>query len=784
MVILTGLVLTLGFFASSQSELVLDALKFPTPESAQKVWSPSAGGLPVQTRAVGSRSGLQLPFDLTGNQPRAYWDRELSVDLSRSDRFSFWFYLDDPAKASPTWNLYFRSGKGWYGSTFAVEKGWNHVKLSKSQFTTEETPAGWKQIDGVRIGVWKAQSAATFAMIDDLRAHSSSVAVISGKGAESEAKTFDLVLGGIGLDFGGLDESDIESGALAGRAVAIFPNNPDLTEKQVDKVIEFIQAGGKVMVCYVAPPRLLSAIGVKQVTWKRQDFPGQFAQIDLAQAALQGLPQSVKQASWNTNVVLPEGHDAKTIGDWKSLDGKPADVPALILSKEGAYLSHVLLGDDVAGKQQLMLALLGNFSPSVWPTAASRALETAGTIGTYRSLAEANEAMRASSRPGVKGALDNANNLYRQAQTAAAKKEYATAVKLATQAHSAFVDTYCLSQAPKTGEVRAVWCHAADGIEGRSWEESMKGLEDNGFTMVAPNMLWGGRAYYPSKVLPVDESVATKGDQIALCLAAAKRHNMQVHVWKVNWNLLNAPKSFLSQMRSEGRTQKDPNGKDIDWLCPSHPLNFELERESMLEVARNYAVDGLHFDYIRYPGSDGCYCEGCHKRFEAEYQVQVKEWPADVLRGEHRAKFLTFRQANITRLVKAVSEQARKIRPGISISAAVFPDWPQCKETIGQDWVTWVKQGYVDFVCPMNYTKSTTQYGVWMDSQTQALGGSKAYVPGLGADLGTVMSSDQVVSQILLTRKANSKGFILFNLSEALLRDVLPSLRLGVSAKK
>ena len=262
----------------------------------------------------------------------------------------------------------------------------------------------------------------------------------------------------------GLDESDIEGGALAGRTVAIFPNNPDLTEKQVDKVIEFIQGGGKVMVCYIAPPRLLSAIGLKQVAWKRQEFPGQFAQIELAQTALQGLPKSVKQASWNTNVVLPESHDAKTIGEWKTLDGKPTGVPALVVSKEGAYLSHVILGDDLAGKQQLLLALLGNFSPAVWTTAASRALESAGKIGTYRSVPETNMAMQASSRPGVREALEKATALHRQAQSADAKKEYATAVNLATQAHCAFVDTYCLSQAPKSGEVRAVWCHAADGI--------------------------------------------------------------------------------------------------------------------------------------------------------------------------------------------------------------------------------------------------------------------------------------------------------------------------------
>jgi len=77
------------------------------------------------------------------------------------------------------------------------------------------------------------------------------------------------------------------------------------------------------------------------------------------------------------------------------------------------------------------------------------------------------------------------------------------------------INAYCAAQKPRPGELRAVWCHSAFGVEGMTWEEAVKALADAGFTAVVPNSLWAGRAYYNSQLLPVDPSVATRGDQIA-----------------------------------------------------------------------------------------------------------------------------------------------------------------------------------------------------------------------------------------------------------------------------
>ena len=132
----------------------------------------------------------------------------------------------------------------------------------------------------------------------------------------------------------------------------------------------------------------------------------------------------------------------------------------------------------------------------------------------------------------------------------------------ADEAMRLFQEAYCLAHPAKPGEFRAVWCHSAYGVKNRTWDDAVGNLKANGFTAVFPNMLWGGVAYYPSQVLPVASDIATKGDQVAECLAACRKHGLQIHVWKVDWNLgRDAPKAFVDRLRAEHRLQMSDTGE-------------------------------------------------------------------------------------------------------------------------------------------------------------------------------------------------------------------------------
>jgi len=331
-------------------------------------------------------------------------------------------------------------------------------------------------------------------------------------------------------------------------------------------------------------------------------------------------------------------------------------------------------------------------------------------------------------------------------------------------------------------EGRAVWNHSGAGAYPGDWERSMKLLADNGFNMILPNMLWGGLAHYASDVLPRSNAFRKYGDQIERCCAAGRKHGIGVHVWKVHFNLCTAPKDFVEKLRQEGRTQLTVDGKPSNWLCPSHPDNQKLELKSMLEVARKYPVDGLHLDYIRYPGRKACYCDGCRRRFEAQSGRKVSDWPNECFSGKRKEEYNDWRCRQITSLVERISREAKKIRPEIKISAAVFGSYPDCRRSIAQDWPEWIKEGHLDFICPMDYTTDDAVFTSLVRNQTKLVDGRVPLYVGIGATAtGIAMTSDRVKGQIHLARSLGANGFTIFNFSPKTASTLIPHLGLNTA---
>ena len=328
-------------------------------------------------------------------------------------------------------------------------------------------------------------------------------------------------------------------------------------------------------------------------------------------------------------------------------------------------------------------------------------------------------------------------------------------------------------------EARAIWNHSGTGAYPGDWQRSAKLLAENGFTMILPNMLWGGVAHYPSDILPRSATFQKYGDQIQQCCEAAHRHGLEVHVWKVNYNLSTAPNNFLEKMRRDGRTQVSAKGESKNWLCPSHPENQRLERESMLEVARKYPVDGLHFDYIRYPDGAHCYCDGCRRRFETHSGRKVldQDWPEECFSGARKKEYRDWRCTQITELVATVGREAKKIRPNIKMSAAVFGAYPDCRRSMGQDWLRWVECGYLDFLCPMDYTTNDDEFAALVRRQVKLVEGRLPIYPGIGVSaFKPTMKPEQLTEQIRLARSSGASGFTIFDLNPITAKFVLPFL--------
>lgn len=769
-----ALLFSWSLMIASATETPIAPMDYANAADAAKHWEVSGSDAPLGVVRHKGRTVLAVraPFAANPDLQRISVDRQVDLDLSAIGLFELDLQVDDPEAAGRI-SLYFHSGDGWFAAgQSARSKDWHTLRFSKAAFGLEDRPAGWHRIDAIRISAWHAGDRNTTVRFGGLRGVSHDVAVVLPlpEGAKQDgevqsalkyAEAMVEMLNDLGLGSDAIDSASLTQGSLGRRKVAVLPYHPRLAPPAVEALIEFVQRGGKVLICYRLPQKLGEALGIRPGEYVSQKHPGYFAEMRFDAPEVAGLPETASQDSWNINTAAPAGHGARIIGTWHDQQGNPTGYPALLLSDRGTFCTHVLLSDDQTAKKQVLAAVLGHLAPSLWQQMSDTAIARAFPIGRCDDIAALSELVQRADRPAAKTALQEGKALLAQAQAEQAADRFPAAIEAAHAAQARMSEAYCRAQPSRSREGRAVWNHSGTGAYDGDWPRTARALAEAGFNMVIPNMLWAGVAHYESEVLPRSPIFAKHGDQIAQCVAACHEHDIEVHVWKVNFNLSRAPQKFVDELRAAGRTQVSPSGEPIDWLCPSHPENFKLELESMLEVARKYDVDGLHFDYIRYPGLKGCYCPGCRQRFSEQTGLTIQQWPDDVVTGPHREAYLDWRCRQISRLVEAVHGEAKQLEPELKISAAVFGHYPQCRESVGQDWVLWVRKGWLDFVCPMDYTQSDLQFANLVTLQCELVDGRIPLYPGIGA---WRLTTDGVIGQIDLTRELGADGFTIFNL--------------------
>ena len=791
----------------------LDLVCFPgstTIQALRATWLPMKGTPQVDLAEVNDRHALKMTSPFQGTTlERASWDRSLRIDLARDRGLRVCLFCPDPEPVS-SFSLYLRSGAGWYHAKLnGIQAGqWCTIVVDKRSTRIEGQPAGWSRIEGIRLSAWRGENRSAVFYLAGLGRipQQARVAVVRGssqvdrEGMIQFAREMMGHLEAIGLPAAMLSDQDLTAKHLEGLSLLVLPYNPSLPEEGSRAIARFLEKGGKLLAFFRLPERLQMPLGITSGKFIRPAHPGHFASIHPVPGVLPGAPSVMEQRSWNIILAEPVKDRSRVAAWWHDTNGKPTGCAALVLSERGALMSHVLLSDDLVRKRRLLLALVGRYLPGAWPDAVRSALTRIGRFGPYGSYGAALSALKRSTGP--EGGADEANESQRNqlneiVSRAVAKrnrairllqeKDHTGALDAAEEARGQLIEVYCRTRRSLPGEHRAFWCHDAFGVAGLTWDQAVATLARNGFTAILPNLLWGDVAYFPSQVLPVAPEIANRGDQLRLCLDACKKYGLHCHVWKVNWRFRGrGPSAFRERMARERRLQVRRDGTIEDqWLCPSHPANQELEIQAMVEVATRYPVHGVHFDYIRYPGSHTCFCPGCRKRFEKRVGRRIENWPASIQQDSRLdAQWHDFRRANITAVVAGVHQRIKRERPEVQISAAVFADLAVDRKSVAQDWGEWCRKGYLDFVCPMDYTPDRMVFQNRVQRQLAWAAGIPCY-PGIGLSTwkepGGIFT---LIDQIEITRSLKTGGFTIFNYGPREATEIVPSLGLGLTRKQ
>jgi uncharacterized lipoprotein YddW (UPF0748 family) len=476
------------------------------------------------------------------------------------------------------------------------------------------------------------------------------------------------------------------------------------------------------------------------------------------------MPARVPQSSWIFQDLRPTvGSQAQLIGTWATQNWESLDYAAVARTPGGIWMSHVYLDSEPETGSRMLLAMAAVRLPDLWETAARTAADELATLGTSETIQPRQQQVAALIDQGrFRDALETAEVAKREDQRA-----------------------FLLAQSSRPNEFRGAWCHRGYGISGWTWDQSVRQLRDCGFNALFPNMTWAGLAFYPSRIIPSAPIVAEQGDQFRQCADACRRYGVQLHAWIVCFNLGDdVPASWLDTLQKAGRLQVNSRGKvNPRWICPANPANSRQLQAEVSEILRNYSVQGIHLDFIRYPDQDHCFCAECRRLFASSATVHLEaDWAGQVRKNPAlMAKWREFRRQIITRNVREIREVIRAEKKNVELSAAVYDNPHSARDVLGQDWLAWCTSGYLDFATPMNYTPETSFFQDTVRRQLADLKGTPVRLyPGIGAR-SVHLTPVQTAQQIGVTRRLETGGFVLFeyNFDEA--TQLFPELARGVT---
>ncbi|MBU1142867.1 MAG: family 10 glycosylhydrolase [Firmicutes bacterium] len=227
-------------------------------------------------------------------------------------------------------------------------------------------------------------------------------------------------------------------------------------------------------------------------------------------------------------------------------------------------------------------------------------------------------------------------------------------------------------------------------------------------------------AFYESKLNPYSRYLTGKEgkkppfDVLKWIIEETKKRKIEFHAWcnpyRVSMKSSMTKDEYLKDCDDLNFAKKHPeltvldkNGQII--LNPAKKEVKQFIIDSMVELAKNYDVDGIHFDDYFYP--------------YAGLDENNNDFADFAVRTNHSHTLGDFRRQNVSEVIHGVHEALKHLNPKIRFGVSPFGIWknktndpkgsntdPRCSESYDNQYADaylWVKKGYVDYIVPQIY---------------------------------------------------------------------------------
>ena len=173
-------------------------------------------------------------------------------------------------------------------------------------------------------------------------------------------------------------------------------------------------------------------------------------------------------------------------------------------------------------------------------------------------------------------------------------------------------------------ELRGVWVQAKSITSKERIDELLKRVEAGNFNSIFAIVFVDGRALFQSKLVAKYIQEDSSFDPLAYLVAEAHRRDIEVHAWFALGRVGSEIDSPILSQHPEWRLV-GPEGNTIEWLNFTRPDVRMFVTDLILEVVGGYAVDGIHLDYLRYPGPEWGFDAFSIEAFKQEFGLDLDE---------------------------------------------------------------------------------------------------------------------------------------------------------------
>jgi uncharacterized lipoprotein YddW (UPF0748 family) len=295
---------------------------------------------------------------------------------------------------------------------------------------------------------------------------------------------------------------------------------------------------------------------------------------------------------------------------------------------------------------------------------------------------------------------------------------------------------------------QGLWIRAASTASPEAIPNIVRAVERMKITDIFVQVVVGGYAYYDSNILPRSQYLSRISgpayDPLDSLLKIYAETPVRVHAW-VNtllcWSLEEPPESlnhvfyihpewFMKDVNRKSMidysyTEWKNMGLEGMYLDPENPDVTDFVQSICTEIVTRYPVDGIHLDFIRYPGVIWGLPENDEAALLAGTDVSSISW-CNLLHYArlnflqrwavwHFWRMTQHRPWVIARMIDGVirSTAQNTMMKDCQVSAAVFANPGLARFSFGQHWTEWHKDEFLPVV--MSYTPDAKVFTEYMD---------------------------------------------------------------------